>query len=167
LNSVEDAKALCDTNVLGVVALCSAFIPGMKERGFGHIVNMGSVAGHYAYSAGSTYNASKYAVRGFTEAARHDLQGTPIRVTHLSPGLVGNTEFSNVRFGSNEQGDEAATKVYQSIEALSPEDVADNVIYAVTRPAHVQVAEIMVYCTNQSGPKDLARLGPSMGGPSL
>jgi NADP-dependent 3-hydroxy acid dehydrogenase YdfG len=82
-NNVEDAKTVIDTNVVGVIALSSAFLPGMKQRGEGHLVNMGSVAGHYAYTTGSVYNASKYAVRGFTEAARHDLAGTPIRVTHI------------------------------------------------------------------------------------
>jgi NADP-dependent 3-hydroxy acid dehydrogenase YdfG len=158
-NNVEDAKTVIDTNVMGVIALCSAFLPGMKERGEGHLVNMGSVAGHYAYTSGSVYNASKYAVRGFTEAARHDLAGTPIRVTHISPGLVSNTEFSNVRL----KDDEKAKLVYDNIEALLPEDVADNVIYAVTRPAHVQIADIIVYCTNQSGPRDLARVGKGLG----
>lgn len=84
--------------------------------------------GHYAYLSGSTYNASKYAVRGFTEAARHDLAGTPIRVTHLSPGMVGSTEFSNVRLGD----DSKAASVYDNIVALHPDDVADNVLYAVS-----------------------------------
>lgn len=100
-NSIADAKQVMDTNVLGVVAFCSAFTPGMLQRGEGHIVNMGSVAGHYAYATGTVYNASKYALRGFTEAARHDLAGSPIRVTHISPGLVGGTEFSNVRLGDD------------------------------------------------------------------
>eukprot|EP01031_Cornospumella_fuschlensis_P032464 gene32464-39253_t len=158
-NRIEDAKQVMDTNVLGTIALCSAFIPGMKKRNRGHIVNMGSVAGHFAYTTGSVYNASKYAVHGFTLAARHDLAATPLRVTHISPGLVANTEFSNVRL----KDDSKAAAVYDSIAALDPEDVADNVIYAVTRPKHVQVADIIVYCTNQSGPRDLARVGASLG----
>lgn len=83
--------------------------------------------GHYAYSAGSVYNASKYAVTGFTEAARHDLMATPIRVTQISPGMVGGTEFSNVRL----KDDSKAAAVYANIEALDPEDIADNVFYAV------------------------------------
>lgn len=159
-NSVTDAKTVLDTNVLGVIAFCSAFLPGMKKRNFGHIINIGSVAGHYAYANGSVYNASKYGVLGFTEAARHDLASTPIRITHISPGLVGNTEFSNVRF--NDDADKAK-KVYADLIALHPDDVADNVVYAATRPAHVQIAEIMMYCTNQSGPRDIARVGPSLG----
>ena len=100
-NNVNDAKTMIDTNVLGVIALCSAFIPGMRIRGSGHIINIGSCAGIYAYTTGSVYNASKYAIKGFTEAALHDLVDTPIRVTHISPGLVGNTEFSTVRFGGD------------------------------------------------------------------
>ncbi len=84
--------------------------------------------GHYTYAAGSVYNASKYAVHGFTSAARHDLIGTPIRVTHISPGLVGETEFSNVRL----RDDSKAKAVYQDIMALRPDDVADNVMYAVS-----------------------------------
>lgn len=104
-NSVADAEQVMMTNVMGVIAMCRAFLPGMVERGEGHLINMGSVAGHYAYTSGSVYCASKYAVRGFTEAARHDLAGTPIRVTHISPGLVGNTEFSNVRLKDDKKAE--------------------------------------------------------------
>lgn len=160
-NAIADAQKVIETNVLGTIALSSAFLPGMKARGRGHLVNMGSVAGHYSYATGSVYCASKYAIHGFTLAARHDLIATPIRVTHISPGLVGNTEFSNVRLGD----DNKAAAVYDNIQHLDPDDVADNVIYAVTRPAHVQIADIIVYCTNQSGPRDLARVGPSLGAP--
>lgn len=160
-NSVTDAQTVMDTNVIGIVSFCKAFLPGMMERGCGHILNMGSIAGYYAYSNGSVYNASKYAVLGFTEAARHDVVGTPIRVTHISPGMVGSTEFSNVRLSD----DEKAAGVYKDILALHPDDVADNVFYAATRPRHVQIAEIMMYATNQSGPKDIVRAGPTMGAP--
>jgi len=158
-NSISDAKIVMETNVLGVVAFCSAFLPGMKERGNGHVINIGSVAGHYAYATGSIYNASKFAINGFTLAARHDLAGTPIRITHISPGLVGGTEFSNVRL----KDDEKAAAVYQNISPLKPEDVADTVLFAATRPAHVQIADIILYCTNQSGPRDLVRAGESLG----
>jgi 3-hydroxy acid dehydrogenase/malonic semialdehyde reductase len=96
--------------------------------------------GHYAYINGSTYNASKYALRGFTEAMRHDLAGTPIRVTHLSPGLVSGTEFSNVRLGD----DSKASAVYENIAALHPDDVADNVLYAV-RPCAL-LSGVSVLC---------------------
>lgn len=158
-NNVNDAKTMLETNVLGTIAMCSAFTPGMKTRGYGHIINMGSIAGYVTYATGSVYNASKFALLGFTTAARHDLIATPIRVSHISPGLVGNTEFSYVRLKDGEK----ARAVYDNIQHLLPEDVADNVIYAATRPSHVQVADIITLCTNQSGPRDLARIGPGMG----
>jgi 3-hydroxy acid dehydrogenase/malonic semialdehyde reductase len=86
---------------------------------------------------------------------------TPIRVTHISPGLVGETEFSNVRL----RDDNKAAAVYENILALRPDDVADNVMYAVTRPINVQIADIIMYATNQSGPRDLARVGHNLGAP--
>lgn len=158
-NSIADMETVMATNVNGLIAMCRAFLPGMKARGEGHLINMGSIAGHVTYATGSLYCASKYAVKGFTDAARHDLVGTPIRVTHISPGLVGDTEFSVVRLGDASK----AKAVYQDIVALRAEDVADNVVYAATRPKHVQIADIVMFATNQSGPRDLARVGPSMG----
>lgn len=127
-NNVEDARQVIETNVMGVIAMTTAFLPGMISRGYGHIINMGSIAGHQTYSCGSVYNASKFAVNGYTDAIRHDLIETPVRVTHISPGLVGETEFSKVRLGSEEK----AKEVYKGIEALKPDDIADNVIYAVS-----------------------------------
>ena len=96
-NDLGQAENMLATNVLGLMAMCRAFAPGMKQREEGHIINIGSIAGHFPYASGSAYNASKFAVTGFTAAARHDLLNSPVRVTHVSPGLVGNTEFSNVR----------------------------------------------------------------------
>jgi 3-hydroxy acid dehydrogenase / malonic semialdehyde reductase len=158
-NDVQAATTVLETNVLGTIAFCSAFLPGMIQRNEGHVINIGSVAGHYSYATGSVYNASKYAVHGFTSAARHDLASTPIRITHISPGLVSNTEFSNVRL----KDDQKAAAVYKDIMALKPEDVADNILYAATRPAHVQIADIIMYATNQSGPRDIVRQGESLG----
>ena len=105
------------------------------------------------------YIASKCAVEGFTTGTRFDLVGTPIRVTHLSPGMVGSTEFSNVRF----KDDQKAAAVYEDIVALAPEDVADNVVYAATRPLHVQIAELSTFATNQASPTNVSRVGPSLG----
>jgi 3-hydroxy acid dehydrogenase/malonic semialdehyde reductase len=158
-NKHIDIKTVMDTNVTGTIAFCAAFLPGMKARGEGHIVNMGSIAGHKAYLNATVYIASKHAIHGFCEAARFDLLETPIKVSHIVPGLVGNTEFSNVRL---KDADKVAA-VYKDIMHLRPEDCSDNVIYAVTRPTHVQIAEIVIYCNNQAGPRDLARVGPTMG----
>lgn len=158
-NSISDAMAMLDTNVLGVVAFCRAFMPSMVERGAGHVINVGSCAGHVPYPTGTVYNASKFAVHGFSAAARADMAHTPVRITEISPGIVGNTEFSNVRM----KNDDKASKVYSSVVPLYPEDVADNIVYAATRPPHVQVADILMYATNQSGPRDICRVGPSLG----
>ena len=126
-NDAVDIKTVMDTNVTGTIAFCTAFLPGMKARGEGHVVNMGSIAGHKTYINASVYIASKHAIYGFCEAARHDLCDTPIKVTHIVPGLVGNTEFSNVRL--KDETKVAAT--YKDIMHLRPEDCSDNVIYAV------------------------------------
>lgn len=157
-NKISDAKTVMTTNVLGVTAFCSSFIPGMLERQAGHLVNVGSVAGHHAYKNGTVYNASKFAVRGFTEAAMIDLVGTPLRVTHVSPGMV-QTAFSNVRLGNDKKAD----AVYENIVPLTPEDIADNIVYACTRPAHVQIADIKVYATNQARPDVSVKAGPKLG----
>merc|ERR1740117_2325910 len=110
--------------------MAATFLPGMRSRGKGHLVNISSVAAHECYTGGSVYCATKHAVNAFTISARHDLAGTPIRVTAISPGLV-DSEFSQVRF----KGDaDKARKVYTDIIPLVAEDVADQVIYAATRP---------------------------------
>ncbi|CAE7431806.1 unnamed protein product [Symbiodinium sp. CCMP2592] len=145
-NELENIQTMLATNVQAVMFLVATFGPKMKDRGQGHIVNISSVAGHEAYVGGSAYCATKHAVNAFTIATRHDLAGTPIRVTAISPGMV-ETDFSKVRF----KGDESkAAKVYENILPLLAEDVADQIIYATTRPRHVQIADIISYATNQA-----------------
>jgi NADP-dependent 3-hydroxy acid dehydrogenase YdfG len=153
--SIEDMHTMLQTNVAGVAVFTRTFAPGMVARNCGHIVNISSVAGHEAYGGGAMYCATKFAVDALTTASRHDLMASSnVRVTAVSPGAV-RTEFSNVRFG----GDAAkADAVYQGIVPLSGADVADNVLYAVTRPAHVQIGEIIVWATLQASAKGIARV---------
>jgi 3-hydroxy acid dehydrogenase/malonic semialdehyde reductase len=140
----EDESAVFATNINGLVRMTRLCLPHIRDGG--HIVNMGSVAGRQAYENGATYVASKFAVRGFHYALREDLLGRPIRLTTVDGGLV-ETEFSVVRF----KGDaEKAAAVYQGIDALQAEDIADCVLWAVTRPWHVNVDEIVVKARNQA-----------------
>jgi 3-hydroxy acid dehydrogenase / malonic semialdehyde reductase len=140
----EDETAVLNTNVNGLVRMTRLCLPHLRDGG--HIVNMGSVAGRQAYENGSIYVTSKFAVRGFTYALREDLLGRPIRLTTVDAGLV-ETNFSLVRF----KGDEVkARAVYANVEAMQPEDVADAVLWALTRPWRVNVDEIVVKARNQS-----------------
>jgi NADP-dependent 3-hydroxy acid dehydrogenase YdfG len=143
-SSEEDEDAVFNTNVNGLVRMTRLCLPYLRDGG--HIVNMGSVAGRQAYENGATYVASKFAERGFTYALREDLLGRPIRITTVDAGLV-ETEFSVVRF----KGDtEKAAAVYRGIDPLTPEDIADCVLWALTRPWHVNVDEIVVKARNQA-----------------
>jgi 3-hydroxy acid dehydrogenase / malonic semialdehyde reductase len=140
----DDESAVFNTNINGLVRMTRLCLPHIRDGG--HIVNMGSVAGRQAYENGATYVASKFAVRGFHYALREDLLGRPIRLTTVDGGLV-ETEFSVVRF----KGDtEKAASVYKGIDALQAEDIADCVLWAVTRPWHVNVDEIVVKARNQA-----------------
>ena len=140
----EDEGAVFATNVNGLVRMTRLCLPHIRE--YGHIVNMGSVAGRQAYEKGASYIASKFAVRGFTYALREDLLGRPIRITTVDAGMV-ETEFSLVRFKGN--ADQAAA-VYQGIDPLTEEDISDCVMWAVTRPWHMNVDEIVVKARNQA-----------------
>ena len=140
----EDETAVLNTNVNGLVRMTRLCLPHLRDGG--HIVNMGSVAGRQAYENGSIYVTSKFAVRGFTYALREDLLGRPIRLTTVDAGLV-ETNFSLVRFKGDE---EKARAVYTGVEAMQPEDVADAVLWALTRPWRVNVDEIVVKARNQS-----------------
>jgi NADP-dependent 3-hydroxy acid dehydrogenase YdfG len=136
----QDWEEMIDTNVKGLLYVTRAVVPGMIERGRGHIVNLGSTAGRMTYPNGAVYCATKAAERSITEGLREDLLGTPLRVTSVDPGMV-ETEFSEVRF----RGDRArAAKVYENITPLTPDDVADAILYAVTRPAHVNISEVLL-----------------------
>jgi NADP-dependent 3-hydroxy acid dehydrogenase YdfG len=137
---------MIDTNVKGLLYVSRAVIPGMVARGHGTIINIGSIAGHEVYPGGSVYCASKHAVDAITRGLRMDLVDTPIRVCTVDPGLV-QTEFSIVRFRGN---DERAKNVYKGLQPLTPEDIADAVVYCATRPPHVQIAEMIVLPTAQA-----------------
>ncbi|MGH7475821.1 MAG: SDR family NAD(P)-dependent oxidoreductase [Longimicrobiales bacterium] len=149
----EDWERMIDTNVKGLLWVTRALLPGMVARNRGHIVNLGSTAGHWVYPKGNVYNATKYAVRALTEAINVDLVGTAIRVTSIDPGFV-ETEFSLVRF----KGDaERARSVYQGFQPLRPDDVADAVAYAVNAPPHVDVFQMILMPTAQRNPYVLHR----------
>ena len=152
-SSEEDERAVLETNVNGLIRMTRLCLPHLQEGG--HIVNIGSVAGRQAYERGALYVTSKFAVRGFTYALREDLLGRPIRLTTVDPGLV-ETNFSRVRF----RGDEAAaTKVYDGVEPLTPEDIADCIVFALTRPPHVNVDELVVKALAQSSGGRILRQG--------
>ena len=143
-SSEEDERIVLDTNVNGLIRMTRLCLPHLRDGG--HIVNLGSVAGRQAYPNGSLYVTSKFAVRGFTYALREDLLGRPIRITTVDPGLV-QTNFSLVRFRGDE---EQARAVYEGVEAMTPDDIAECILFAVTRPPHVNVDEIVVKALAQS-----------------
>jgi NADP-dependent 3-hydroxy acid dehydrogenase YdfG len=143
-SSEGDERTVLETNVNGLIRMTRLCLAHLRDGG--HIVNLGSVAGRQAYPNGSLYVTSKFAVRGFTYALREDLLGRPIHITTVDPGLV-QTNFSRVRFRGDE---EAARKVYEGVEAMTPEDIADCIVFAVTRPPHVNVDEIVVKALAQS-----------------
>lgn len=145
--SLDDWQTMIDTNCSGLVQVTRAFLPGMVERNRGHVFNLGSVAGSWPYAGGNVYGATKAFVRQFSLNLRADLAGTALRVTDVEPGLCGGTEFSNVRFHGD---DEKAAKVYQDVQALSAEDIADTVHWIATRPAHVNVNTIELMPVAQS-----------------
>jgi 3-hydroxy acid dehydrogenase / malonic semialdehyde reductase len=147
----DDEETVLETNVHGVLRMTRLCLPHLRDGG--HIVNMGSIAGRQAYENAAVYVASKYAVRGFTYALREDLLGRPIHLSTVDPGLV-ETNFSRVRFRGDE---EKAKAVYADVEPVRPEDVADCVIFVLTRPPHVNIDEIVVKALAQSTPVRIIR----------
>jgi 3-hydroxy acid dehydrogenase / malonic semialdehyde reductase len=142
---VEDWEEMIDTNVKGLLYFTRAILPLMVERNTGHVVNIGSIAGHQVYQKGAVYNASKFAVRALNEGMALDLLGTNVKVTSIDPGLV-ETEFSLVRF----HGDtDRARTVYQGYQPLRPEDIAEIVTFAVNTPDHVNILDLVVLPTAQ------------------
>lgn len=143
---LEEWDIVIDTNIKGLLNITRLVSPGMVQRGVGHIINIGSIAGDAAYPGGSVYCATKAAVKTLSDGLRQDLVDTPLRVTNIKPGLV-ETNFSVVRYRGDK---EAADNFYKGIKPLSGSDVAESVYFAASAPAHVQVAEILVLATNQA-----------------
>ncbi|MEH2159320.1 SDR family oxidoreductase [Nostoc sp.] len=144
--SFQDWEDMIDTNVKGLLSVSRYVVPGMVSRDRGHVVNLGSIAGHQTYPGGNVYCATKAAVRAISEGLKQDLLGTRVRVTSVDPGMV-ETEFSEVRF----HGDtERANKVYQGVTPLTADDVADVIFFCVTRSPHVNINEVVLMPVDQA-----------------
>ncbi|WP_263383852.1 SDR family NAD(P)-dependent oxidoreductase [Granulicella arctica] len=149
----DNWEEMIDTNVKGLLYVTRAIVPGMVARQRGHVISLGSTAGHLTYAGGAVYCATKAAENVISEGLKIDLMGTPVRVTSIDPGMV-ETNFSEVRF----RGDtEKAAKVYQNITPLQPEDVADAIIWAASRPAHVNVHNLLLTSIDQANSMVLNR----------
>jgi 3-hydroxy acid dehydrogenase / malonic semialdehyde reductase len=145
---IQDWEEMIDTNIKGLLYVTRAVVPEMVSRGSGHVVNLGSIAGHQTYPQGNVYCGTKAAVRSISEGLKIDLLGTQVRVTSIDPGLV-DTEFSTVRF----HGDTTrAATVYQGLTPLTAEDIAETILFCLTRPAHVNISEILLVPTAQATP---------------
>jgi NADP-dependent 3-hydroxy acid dehydrogenase YdfG len=153
--SPEDWSTMIDTNIKGLLHTLRAVTPGMRARGRGDLVLLGSVAGRQVYPNGNVYCATKHAVRAIYEALRLDFAGAGLRVCTVDPGMV-STEFSRVRFKGDE---DKAAKIYAGMTPLEPEDVADAIAFALTRPAHVNIGEIVLWPTDQASTTQVTRRG--------
>ena len=151
--SPDDVDVMVDTNIKGLLTMTRLVVPGMLERGSGHVINLGSISGQEVYPGGAVYCATKFAVRALSRGLKMDLLGTPIRVTSVDPGMV-ETEFSVVRFRGDE---EQAAQVYEGTTPLRPEDVADAAFFAATRPPHVNISEILILPTDQASARMVHR----------
>ena len=144
--NLDEWDLVIDTNIKALLSMTRLVVPGMVERGCGHIINIGSIAGDAAYPGGSVYCATKAAVKALSDGLRIDLVGTPLRVTNIKPGLV-ETNFSVVRFRGDQ---ERADNVYKGIKPLTGDDIAEVAYFAASAPEHMQIAEILVMPTNQA-----------------
>jgi 3-hydroxy acid dehydrogenase/malonic semialdehyde reductase len=152
LQSVDlgDVDRMVDTNVKGLLYVTRLVLPHLIKRGNAHVVNLGSVAGRWTYAGGATYSATKFAVRAISESLRLDLMGTPVRVTNIEPGMV-ETAFSEVRYNGDT---EKAAAVYKGMTPLSANDIAETIVWCLSRPKHVNIQELVIY------PVDQAAVGP-------
>ncbi|HET7232542.1 MAG TPA: SDR family oxidoreductase [Longimicrobium sp.] len=153
--SPADWDEMVDTNVKGLLYFTRAVVPGMVERGHGHVINLGSVAGHEVYPGGAVYCATKHAVGAITRGLRMDVLGTGIRVSTVDPGMV-ETEFSVVRFHGDQ---DRAKNVYRNMNPLTPDDIAETVLWVATRPPHVCIDEIIIKPTDQASATMVHRRG--------
>ena len=152
--TLDDWNEMIDTNVKGVLHIDRAVVPLLVARGRGTVIHLGSIAGRQVYPGGNVYCASKHAVRALNEGLRLDLLGTGVRVATVDPGMVGETEFSLVRF----HGDaDRASAVYRGVTPLKPEDVAELIVYIATRPPHVNIAETVILPTDQASATNVHR----------
>jgi 3-hydroxy acid dehydrogenase / malonic semialdehyde reductase len=142
----ENWEEMIDTNIKGLLYVTRSVVPGMVARGRGHVISLGSTAAYITYANGAVYCATKAAERSISEGLKIDLIGTPVRVTSVDPGMV-QTNFSKIRFRGDE---EQAAKVYQNITPLQPEDVADAIVWAATRPAHVNIHTVVMTTIDQA-----------------
>ena len=154
-NNPKHWDAMFQTNVMGLLHVTQAVLPAMLKRSKGHIINIGSVAGRGAYAGGTVYCASKSAVKSISEGLKHDLLGTPIRVTCIEPGMV-ETEFSTVRF----EGDsDKASSVYAGATPLTAMDIAESIVFVASRPLHVNISDMLILATDQSDATSVHRRG--------
>lgn len=149
----QNWEEMIDTNIKGLLYVTRIVVPGMVARGRGHVINLGSTAGYITYANGAVYCATKAAEKAISQGLKIDLMGTPVRVTSVDPGMV-ETAFSSVRFRGDEQ---KASKVYENITPLQPEDVADAIVWAASRPAHVNIHNILLTSIDQANSTVLHR----------
>lgn len=142
----QDWDQMIDTNIKGLLGLSRVVLPAMIKKNRGHVVNLGSVAGRWAYPGGAVYAATKFAVRALSEGMRMDLLGTALRVTNIEPGMV-ETEFSMVRLKDAQK----ASAVYEGMTPLTAQDIAETITWVISRPAHVNVQELVIFPTDQAG----------------